>query len=204
MDQDAAKHMKGFDSSMTYKTKGGKLLRRTKRARTLYHFTPPANLPSILKKGIYPNPSEEDDCMLPGFVAVWLTSNPNGNEITEAHLGLWCKRGCYDLIADFESGRRRFLFGDNAGGSARITLRMPENFQGLYHYLSLITANTAPEALAIITDIPRVDDWWVVPSPADGEIFTIGPGAITEVVGEPTPEYIAAGELISRMFAEGA
>jgi hypothetical protein len=143
--------------------------------------------------------------MLPGFAAVWLTSNPNGNEITEAHVGLWRKRGCYDLIADYESGRRRFLFGDNAGGSARITVRMPENFQGLYHYLSLITANTAPEALASIADNPGVFDWWVVASPADGKIFTsIGPGPITEVVGEPTPEYIAAGEQISRMFAEEA
>jgi hypothetical protein len=82
--------------------------------------------------------------MLPGSAAVWLTSNPNGNEITEAHLGLFRKRGWYHLIADFESGRRRFLFGENAGCSARITLRMPENFQGLSHYLSFMMQTMTP------------------------------------------------------------
>jgi hypothetical protein len=49
--------------------------------------------------------------------------------------------------------------------------------------------------LAGIAELPRVSDWWVVASPADGKIFhAIGPDAITEVLGEPTPEYIAAGE----------
>jgi hypothetical protein len=189
---------------MAYTTRGGKLLRKPKPALTLYHFTPPANLPSIFEKGIYPYAMEENAVMQPGFAAVWLTSNPNGNQITEAHVGHWRKFGVnYDFIADYESGRRRILFGVNAGGSARITVRLPKKFKGLYHYLSLMTANyedTDPERLAYIADIPRVSDWWVVASPADGETFTaISPGAITEVcpVGEPSPEYIAACEAVA-------
>jgi hypothetical protein len=182
---------------MGYKVKNGKAVRRVPKTLTLYHFTPPQNLPHILSKGIYPFAREENDHMLPGGAAIWLTSNPNGNTITPAHLAYWRKRGHLDLVAHYESGKRQAIFGQNEGGSARITVELPKKFEGLFHYLELMTANyqvDSPKALAVIAEIPGVADWWVVGSPADGESFKgIGPGAITEVcpVGDPTPEYIA-------------
>jgi len=182
---------------MGYKVKNGRTVRRVTTI-TLYHFTPPANLPSILQKGIYPFAKERNDHMLPGAAAVWLTSDPNGNAITAAHLDLWRKRGWLDLLDEYESENRKFAFGYNDGGSARITVELPKKFEGLFNYLELMTANyrdSAPKALATIAEIRGVQDWWVVGSPADGESFkAIGPGAIREVnpVGDPTPEYLAA------------
>jgi hypothetical protein len=187
---------------MAYRTKGGRLVRTGKPVLTLYHFTPPPNLPSIIENGIYPSVKEKYDHMLPGSVAVWLTSNPHGNQITEANLVWWRQWGFLDLIAEHAAGRK-FVFGYNAAGSARITVQLPEKFERLFHYESLLTANyhvTAPKSLAYIVGMPGVADWWVVPSPADGETFLgIGPGAITDVnpVGDPSPEYLAAIEQIT-------
>jgi hypothetical protein len=183
---------------MSYKTKAGKLVRVEKRILTLYHFTPPENLPSILADGICPSAEDRNDHMLPGSAAVWLTADPNGNQVTEAHLDHARNHGNHELVAEYESGRRRFLFGENETGSARITVRLSEKFEGLFHYLSLMTANyenDSPEALAVVAAMPGVGDWWVLWSPGVGESFRgIGPGVVTEVhpVGDPSPEYLAA------------
>jgi hypothetical protein len=188
---------------MAYRTKDGKLVRQNKRMLTLYHFTPPRCLPEIIKNGIYPFSDQHgNQIMLPGLAAVWLTSDPYGNRITDAHLAYWRRIGQTKLIAEYEAGRR-LLFGYNDSGSARITLELPRAFQGLSNYLQLIKEvyREWPPALAFITDMPNVADWWVVASPAISETFTgIGPRAITEVqpVGEETPDYIEAIEQITR------
>ena len=194
---------------MGYKSKNGKMVSTGKSVLTLYHFTPPQNLPKIIKNGIYPHADEKIDDMLPGVMAIWLTANPNGNQITAENVAYWRKHGFLDFVADYETGKRKLIFGQNAdGGSARITVELPEKFGrsengGLFNYLELLTANfrdDAPKALAVIAEIPRVADWWVVASPTLGESFLgISPGAITEVqpVGDPSPEYLAAIEQIT-------
>jgi len=184
---------------MGYKIKNGKAVRADKTL-TLYHFTPPANLSKILNNGLYPFPAQ--DHMLPGGAAIWLTSNPNGNAMTPEFLA-YCRKKCPDLAAEYETGKRKAVFGENDGGSARITVELPKKFDGLFNYLELMTANyrySAPEALAVIAEIPSVADWWIVASPADGDSFIgIGPGAITEVqpVGDPTLEYLAAVDALA-------
>jgi hypothetical protein len=173
--------------------------RATAGMRTLYHFTPPANLPAILKNGIYPFP-QKDNPQLPGSpYAIWLTSNPNGNLITDADLAYWRRMGQPGLIAEYETERRRFIFGCNDGGSARITVQIPRKFPGLLNYRQCITEiyRDSPRALAILTGIPDVPNWWVVVTPATAETFTgIGPAGITEIhpVGEPTAAYLEAVE----------
>ena len=175
----------------------------------LYHFTPPANLPSIVQNGIYPYSREDNAHMLPGAVAVWLTSDPSGNAITEAWLAYWRKYDFDELLAQ-HAGGRRFVFGDSKDdGSARITVELPENFDGLFNYLALMRVSyeeSDPQALAAIAGLPCTKNWWVVASPAEGKSFVgIGPGAISEVhpVGEATPAYLEAIEQIST-FAEAA
>ncbi|MFZ0150686.1 MAG: hypothetical protein WCB70_22035 [Xanthobacteraceae bacterium] len=116
--------------------------RATAGTRTFYHFTPPFNLPSIIKNGIYPFSDQHGNAhMLPGAAAIWLTANPNGNQVTEAHLAYYRKCGKMNLIADYETGRQRWMFGCNEGRSARITVRLPKNFRGLANYIELLTAN---------------------------------------------------------------
>jgi hypothetical protein len=184
---------------MGYKVKNGRAVRRVPTIK-LFHFTPPARLPFILEKGIFPYAKEANANMLPGGVAVWLTSNPNGNTILPAHVAAWRKHGKLDLIEEYESGKRKFLFGEDrdTSASARITVELPKGFEGLFHYLELMTVNFQdrnPELLAAVGTIHGVEDWWIVGSPADGESCTgIGPGAIREVhpVGDPTPDYLAA------------
>ena len=78
---------------MGYKSKGGKLVRAGKPTLTLYHFTSPYHLPSILQDGIVPCTREGHEHMLPGVDAVWLTNDPEGNTIKEAHLELYRKCG---------------------------------------------------------------------------------------------------------------
>jgi hypothetical protein len=188
---------------MGYKVKNGKAEPRHSKTLTLYHFTPPANLPKILRSGIYPFAKDANDHMLPGGAAIWLTSNPNGNAITPAILAYWRKCGSPDLVAEYESGKRKVVYGENEGGPARLTVELPKKFEGLFNYLELMTANyqvDSPKALAVIAEIPGVEDWWVVGSPADAQSFEgIGPGAITEVhpVGDPTPEYLAVIDAIA-------
>jgi hypothetical protein len=166
------------------------------RKLTLYHFTTPTNLQHILENGIYPFAKEDHEHMLPGCVAVWLTTDPHGNEINERHLAYWNKNGWFDLIAQHEAGRR-YNFGYNDDGSVRLAVHLRGNFQGLCPYLELMAANykyTAPKALARVAALPGASDWWVVVSPLLGETFIgIDPGAIKEIslISEPTPASMA-------------
>jgi hypothetical protein len=183
--------------------------RAAARLLTLYHFTPPPNLPLILKNGIYPHRHKDHDPMLPQqTMVIWLTSNPNGNTITDADVAFWRKRGCTDLIAEYETDRRQFLFGWNSWGSARLTVNLPCKFQGLFNYREFIAEmyRDFPTAAAVINEIPDISNWWVVICPAIAESFIgIGPGAIREIhpVGEETPAYLEAVEECRRL-AEAA
>lgn len=55
---------------MGYKAKGGKVVRGGKKTLKLYHFTPPYNLPDILRDGILPHTRDGCEDMLPGVDAV--------------------------------------------------------------------------------------------------------------------------------------
>jgi hypothetical protein len=69
--------------------------RAIKRSKmlTLYHFTPPGNLNAIL----------DDDPMLPqSTMAIWLTSDPNGNRIIDECMSFYRRKGMSDLIAEVE------------------------------------------------------------------------------------------------------
>jgi hypothetical protein len=149
---------------------------------TLYHFTPPANLPSILKRGIYPNRHADGNPQLPQqTMAIWLTSNPNGNTITDANVAYWRSLGHADLVAEYETGKPRFIFGSNDGGSARLTVNLPRKFQGLFNYCALMTEvyRDFPKAVATLAAMPDFLKWWVVICPAIAESFIgIRPGAI--------------------------
>lgn len=79
---------------MSYKIKNGEMVRTGKRRPlTLYHFTFPRILPEIIKNGIYPFAKKDNAYMLPGAAAIWLTSNPKGNQITEAYFAWIRKHG---------------------------------------------------------------------------------------------------------------
>jgi hypothetical protein len=165
---------------------------------TLYHFTAPANLPAILKNGICPHRHDDDDPIVPQqTMAIWLTSNPNGNTITDAAVAYWRGLNQTDLIAEYETGRRHFIFGGNDYGSARLTINLPRKYQGLFNYRELIAEiyRDHPPAVAFIDTMPDISRWWVIICPAIAESFIgIGPGAITEVhpVGEQTPAFVEA------------
>jgi hypothetical protein len=189
-DGDARDRQQGA-SVMGYRTRGGKVVRVGKL--TLYHFTPPYNLPDILRDGIVPQTRDGNAHMLPGVEAVWLTADPQGNTITEAHL--MRREGDEAFLAEYAAGRR-LLFGCNEYGSARLTIETRES-PHLQNYLKLLRFNyavTDPDVLAQwIEMIPRIEDWWVSST-------IVAPDCITEVcpVGDETTHYNEIVEQIAR------
>ena len=171
---------------------------------TLYHFTPPGNLPAICSKGIYPRRQGDDVLLLPGNpLAIWLTTNPKGNAITDRHLAYWRKINCVELLEEYEARRRLYAFGYYKNESARITLELPRKFPGLINYLELskkIYGDRSP-AIKILKEMPDTSDWWVIVAPSDAETANaISPSAIVEVasVGEQAPSYIDAVNKIQK------
>jgi hypothetical protein len=163
---------------MSYKIRGGKIAKELRRP--LYHFTVFGNIDDILRDGLLPSMGEGH--LLPGRAAVWLTSDPAGNTITEADLERWHRRGNHDLIAEHENGRR-WKFGDNEHGTARITV----DTKHAQHYLGLMrtTYADAPEVLATLTGMTthlEINNWYVSLKPIsvkriiDVELFTTALG----------------------------
>lgn len=180
------------------------MTRGASKLRTLYHFTVPRALPSILQKGIYPNRHDDANPQLPrSTMAIWLTSDPNGNLITDEHVALYRRSGSLDLVAECEAGRK-FIFGFNENdGSVRLTVQLPRKFPGLCNYLQLMRQvyRDWPPAIKFLTEMPGAADWWVVISPAIAKTFHgIGPATITEVApdGAETAAYLKAVRKIRR------
>ena len=178
---------------MAYKSKNGKLVSRRHKTPTTSRRQTICLRSSSTASCLIPRHNAH---MLPGADAVWLTANPNGNEVTEAHLALMRARGEEALVADYVSGRRRFLFGEDreGHGCARITLKIRDD-PFLRNYLELMQMNyavDAPGPLARIEAIPGVEDWWVY-------MAVIPPDAFTEVcpVGEVTPRYLEIGKQLA-------
>ena len=134
------------------KNKRGRVMRGGSPKLKFYHFTAPANIPSILEYGIVPMTKERNAHMLPGVDAVWLTSDPKSNTVREAHLELMRKRGEFGELAKYTVGGRRLLFGCNEYGCARITVELREKH--VFHYMNLMRANYAVDAPAPLARIP--------------------------------------------------
>jgi hypothetical protein len=132
---------------MSYKTRNGKIVRGGKKTLKLYHFTPPHNLPDILRDGLVPHTRDGAEAMLPGVDAVWMTADPEGNTITDAHLEVWRRYGDVDVLAAYAAGRR-WLFGCNEYGCARLTIEVRKNNPHLANYLELL-GPTIPSLLRV-------------------------------------------------------
>jgi hypothetical protein len=127
---------------------------------TLYHFTTPANLPGIRRRGIVPFTREEHADLLPGIDVVWLTTNQEGNMITEKHLEIARRHGSAAFLADYAAGRR-LMFDVGGQGCARLTIEIREN-RHIKNYLKLLELNHDRELLKEYKeDCPWTIDWWV-------------------------------------------
>jgi hypothetical protein len=172
------------------------MVRVGKPMLTLYHFTPPANLPSILAHGILPRAKDDNVHMVGDHEVVWLTENPEGNQVTDAMLTRWQELRLDDTLAEYEAGRR-LVFGVNEYGSARITVEVRERM--VVNYVQLLNAAVdPPEAVPqLLKALVCAHEWWLV-------FGTVPANCITEVhpVGDATPHYlevieqIKAGELV--------
>jgi hypothetical protein len=145
---------------MGYKVKGGRIIGKR---RPLYHFTAiGSNLLDIERDGLLPFAKEMNAHMLPGREAVWLTADPEGNAVTEAHLAYMRNHGEMKLAAK-HTVERPWLFGANEHGSARITV----DARHAIPYLDLMRANYADDgpgalkALANIEAFPGAENWFV-------------------------------------------
>jgi hypothetical protein len=127
------------------KVKGGRIVGKR---RPLYHFTAiGSNLLDIERDGLLPFAKEMNAHMLPGREAIWLTSDPEGNKVTEAHLAYMRERGEMKLAAE-HAAERPWLFDANEHGTARLTV----DTRHAQHYLDLMRARyaDAPEVLAVL------------------------------------------------------
>jgi hypothetical protein len=77
-------------------------------------------------------------------------------------MAFYRRKGKSDLIAQVESGRRKFAFGSDGKDSARLTVQIPRKFSGLWNYTQLVTEmyRDWPESLGLIIEMPNVADWW--------------------------------------------
>jgi hypothetical protein len=191
-------------SDMSYKIKNGKTVRVERRRvfftpppNTLYHFTPPFNLPSIHEHGFLPNVKEYYASMTGGGEVVWFTSNPDGNLITEAYLAYWREAGKDGLLAEYAAGRR-FAFGFNDYGGARITVDLARGNDpvSVINYLEWMKKDGDRDAWSdpssrVRKALPDVTNWWVA-------FETIPAYCITAIcpVGDETPHYREACEKI--------
>lgn len=159
---------------MGYTVKGGKITKR----RPLYHFTQIRNMHDIERDGLLPFGKDINQYMLPGQGAVWLTSDPEGNEVTEAHFEYLRKHRGEDLAKQFENGDRQWFFGADEYGTARITV----DARHAVKYLELIRAHyaNAPEGLAIIEATPGIASWYVSFEPIPGDRIIAVDGFLTD------------------------
>ena len=99
--------------------------------------------------------------MLPGREAIWLTADPEGNVVTEAHLAYMRERGEMKLAAE-HAAERPWLFGANEYGTARLTV----DIRHVQHYLDLMRTMYAdttemPEILTKMATGPKIGNWYV-------------------------------------------
>jgi hypothetical protein len=161
---------------MGYKIKGGRIVGKR---RSLYHFTQISNMHDIERDGLLPYAEGYGkEIMLPGDPVVWLTSDPEGNEITEAHIEHLRKCGQDDLVAKYENGDRIWSFGADEYGTARIEV----DARRAMPYLPLIRAiyADAPEGLAYIEACPGVANWHVSFEPIPASRIIAVDGFLTD------------------------
>jgi hypothetical protein len=168
--------------------------------QVLYHFTPPRCLPVIFRTGgLVPRAEPPHDLMSGGVPVIWLTSDPLGNILRPRDIRHFRKLGLIELLEEIESGRREFVFGeDRAGGSARITVRLPRHARrdgALVKYSTFIRREAGAASWRQLRTrlTSHADNWWLCLAAIPTGLFDA-----VHPVGDASPGYVASVKKIQK------